>query len=180
MLQRNSRNKFMDELISIGKVLNFHGIKGEVKAGYTKGKENQIKEIKTVVIEVDGADEFFSVESVRFHKQHALIKFKEVNSINDVEKIKGKDIKIQKSFAAQYLQNDEFLISDLIGLKVFNKDEELVGSIVDVGSNGVSEILEIKDANNKVHLVPFVKELVPYVDLSKNTVVINDIEGLIE
>lgn len=59
MLQRNSRNKFMDELISIGKVLNFHGIKGEVKAGYTKGKENQIKEIKTVVIEVDGADEFF-------------------------------------------------------------------------------------------------------------------------
>ena len=33
----------MSGLISIGKILNFHGIKGEVKLGYTKGKEEQLK-----------------------------------------------------------------------------------------------------------------------------------------
>lgn len=170
----------MNELISIGKVLNFHGIKGEIKAGYTKGREKQIAELETVVIDFDGIPKTFTVESVRFHKQHALIKFKEINSINDVEKIKGKEIKILKETVANCLDNDEFLISDLIGLNVFNKDEELIGTVKEVGTNGASEILEIADANNKVHLVPFVKALVPFVDIKHKSIVINDIEGLIE
>lgn len=170
----------MDELISIGKILNFHGIKGEVKLGYTKGKETQIQNLKTVYILKDGKDEVLTVESVRFHKQHALVKFKEINSINEVEEIKGKEVRILKKVAEDFLTNDEFLVSDLIGMKVLNSDEELIGTVDEVGSNGASEILEIKDANGKKHLVPFVKQLVPFVDLKTKTIVINDIEGLIE
>ena len=170
----------MDELISIGKILNFHGIKGEVKLGYTKGKETQIQNLKTVYISKDGKDEVLTVESVRFHKQHALVKFKEINSINGVEEIKGKEVRILKKVAEDFLTNDEFLVSDLIGMKVLNSDEELIGTVDEVGSNGASEILEIKDANGKKHLVPFVKQLVPFVDLKTKTIVINDIEGLIE
>lgn len=170
----------MCELISIGKVLNFHGIKGEVKIGYTKGREKQIEQLQTVFIDINGFCHTFSVETVRFHKQHALIKFKEINSINDVEKIKGKEIKIQKKSVADSLDTDEFLISDLIGLKVFNRDEELIGTVKEVGTNGVTEILEVSDANNKIHLIPFVKALVPFVDIKKKAIIINDIEGLIE
>lgn len=170
----------MDELISIGKILNFHGIKGEVKLGYTKGKEAQIQNLKTVYINVDGVNKPFTVSSVRFHKQHALVKFAEINSINEVEVIKGKEVRILKTVAEDFLQNDEFLVSDLIGMNVLNSDEELIGTVDEVGSNGASEILEIKDANGKKHLVPFVKQLVPFVDLKSRTIVINDIEGLIE
>lgn len=170
----------MNDLISIGKVLNFHGIKGEVKVGYTKGREKQIEQLQTVFIDVDGSFNSFSVETVRFHKQHALIKFKEINSINDVETIKGKEIKIQKAAVSDNLDTDEFLISDLIGLKVFNRDEELIGTVKEVGTNGASEILEISDANNNIHLIPFVKALVPFVDIKTKTIIINDIEGLIE
>lgn len=170
----------MDELISIGKILNFHGIKGEVKLGYTKGKETQIQNLKTVYISKDGKDEVLTVVSVRFHKQHALVKFKEINSINEVEEIKGKEVRILKKVAEDFLTNDEFLVSDLIGMKVLNSDEELIGTVDEVGSNGASEILEIKDANGKKHLVPFVKQLVPFIDLKTKTIVINDIEGLIE
>lgn len=170
----------MDELISIGKILNFHGIKGEVKLGYTKGKEAQIQNLKTVYINVDGVNKPLTVSSVRFHKQHALVKFAEINSINEVEVVKGKEVRILKTVAEDFLQNDEFLVSDLIGMNVLNSDEELIGTVDEVGSNGASEILEIKDANGKKHLVPFVKQLVPFVDLKSRTIVINDIEGLIE
>ena len=170
----------MSELISIGKVLNFHGIKGEVKVGYTRGNEERIEYLDAVYISIDGVDEKFTVESVRFHKQHALMKFKEINSINEVEKIKGLDIKIPKEIATSTLKEDEFLISDLIGMRVLNSDEEQIGEVVNVGSNGVAELLEIKDGNEKLHLVPFVKALVPYVSLKDKIVVINNIEGLIE
>ena len=43
----------MSGLISIGKILNFHGIKGEVKLGYTKGKEEQLKGLSTVYAQKD-------------------------------------------------------------------------------------------------------------------------------
>jgi ribosomal 30S subunit maturation factor RimM len=40
----------MEEMISIGKILNFHGIAGEARVGYSKGKDSQIKALKEVVI----------------------------------------------------------------------------------------------------------------------------------
>lgn len=170
----------MDKLISIGKVLNFHGIKGEVKVGYTKGKEDRLENIRSVYININGEDRLYTIETLRFHKQNALIKFKEINSINEVETIKGLDIKISRADANNSLKEDEFFISDLIGLQVINSDEEKIGEIINIGSNGVAEILEIKDGNEKTHLVPFVKELVPFVSLKDKVVIINDIEGLIE
>lgn len=170
----------MDTLISIGKILNFHGIKGEVKVGYTKGKEQQIQMLKKVFVVKNDVTVPLTVEAVRFHKQFALIKFKEINSINQVEEVKGLEIKITKDEAEKSLVEDEFFVSDLIGLDVVNPDNEKIGQIIDIGTNGLSQILEIKDANGKSHLIPFVKDLVPVIDLNKNLAVINDIEGLIE
>ncbi|MDO5305809.1 MAG: ribosome maturation factor RimM [bacterium] len=170
----------MTKLISVGKILNFHGIKGEVKVGYTKGKEQLIESLEKVFVTKNGIQKEYTVKSVRFHKQFALIKFEEINSINDVEEIKGFEIKIPKEQAESELTEDEFFVSDLIGAEVFNVDGEKIGEIKDVGTNGANEILEITDSNDQNHLVPFVKELVPVVDLNKHQVVVKDIEGLIE
>lgn len=170
----------MTKLISVGKILNFHGIKGEVKVGYTKGKEQLIESLEKVFVTKNGIQQEYTVKSVRFHKQFALIKFEEINSINDVEEIKGFEIKIPKEQAESELTEDEFFVSDLIGAEVFNVDGEKIGEIKDVGTNGANEILEITDSNDQNHLVPFVKELVPVVDLNKHQVVVKDIEGLIE
>lgn len=170
----------MTKLISVGKILNFHGIKGEVKVGYTKGKEQLIESLEKVFVTKNGIQKEYTVKSVRFHKQFALIKFEEINSINDVEEIKGFEIKIPKEQAESELTEDEFFVSDLIGAEVFNVDGEKIGEIKDVGTNGANEILEITDSNDQNHLVPFVKELVPVVDLNKHQIVVKDIEGLIE
>ena len=64
----------MSDLISIGKILNFHGIKGEVKVGFTRGREDFIQNLKKVFVLISGEQKSLTVESVRFHKQHALIK----------------------------------------------------------------------------------------------------------
>ncbi|MBQ2645520.1 16S rRNA processing protein RimM [bacterium] len=170
----------MSEFISIGKILNFHGIKGEVKIGFSKGKEALFQNLKQVIVFKNNINVILNIESVRFHKQFALIKFKEINSINEVEEIKGLDIKISKNEVEKNLSEDEFLVSDLINLNVLNKDGEKIGLIKNIGTNGASEILEIQDANQKMHLVPFVKDLVPVIDIKKQYIVINDIEGLIE
>ena len=74
----------MKDFISIAKILNFHGIKGELKLGFTKGKDEQISNIKEVFLYINGEYKSFNVSSVRFHKQFAIMKLKEFNNINDV------------------------------------------------------------------------------------------------
>lgn len=168
-----------NDLISIAKVLNFHGIKGEAKVGFSKGREKQIEALKKVYIKKENNFSELNVVSVRFHKQFAIIKFKEFKTVNDVEEFKGCDIYLTKKEVENNLDDDEYLISDLIGMDVFDEDGSCVGTITAIGENMANNLLSVKDGNGKEHLVPFVKELVPIVDLKGRKVVLNNIEGLI-
>ncbi len=168
-----------DDLISVAKILNFHGIKGEIKAGFSKGREKQIEALKKVYIKKNNDYTEMNVTSVRFHKHFAIIKLKEMQTVNDVEEYKGCDIYITKSEVENTLENNEYLISDLIGMDVYDEDGGNIGTVSAVGENLASDLLSIKDGNGKEHLVPFVKALVPVVDLKGRKIVVNNIEGLI-
>ena len=78
------------------------------------------------------------------------------------------------------LEEDEFLVDDLVGKNVYNLKEEYIGKIFCINKQGSSDLLSIKNDNGKEFFVPFVKELVPVVDLAQNKIYINAIEGLIE
>ncbi len=168
-----------DNLISIGKILNFHGIKGDAKIGFTKGRENQIQSLKVVYVKKNNDFKELNVQSVRFHKHFAIIKFKEFSTVNDVENFKGCDLYLTKEEIEKNLAQDEYLINDLINMDVYDEDGCLLGNVTAVGENLANDILSVRDNNGKEHLVPFVKEIVPVVDLVNGRIVINNIEGLI-
>lgn len=170
----------MNNLISIAKIINFHGIKGEVKVAFTKGREQQLASTKKMFIQTDSGLLELNVERIRFHKTFAIIKFKELNSINDTQLYKGFSLLINKEIVEVFLEEDEYLVSDLEGLDAFDTNNNFLGKICDVGENKAANFISVKDANEKVHLIPFVKELVPLVDIKNNKVVINNIEGLID
>lgn len=168
-----------EELISIAKILNFHGIKGDAKLGFSKGREKQIESLKKVFAKKNGEYIELTVSSVRFHKQFAIVKFKEFQTVNDVEEFKGCDLFLSRAEVEENLDNDEYLISDLIGMDVYDEDGSCIGTVTAVGENLANDLLSVKDANGKEHLVPFVKEIVPVVDLKGRKVVVNNIVGLI-
>ena len=127
--------------------------------------------------------EQFTVTSVNFHKNFALIKFKEINSINELMPYKGSFIYINKKQAEDSLDEDEFLIEDLIGLNAFDNNDDLIGVIVDVKTSNGNDILCVKssslDEDGREILIPFAREIVPVVDITKKKVVIKPIEGLL-
>lgn len=168
----------MGKLISIGKILNFHGIKGEIKMGYSAGKESLIKSLKNIYVYINDEKVCYDVQSVRFHKNFAIIKFRQINSIDDVMLIKGLLVHVPEELLKANLKKDEFLIKDLINAKVFDTNGNEIGVISDVGENKASNILEIQKSNGLKFMVPFVKELVPEVDLNNNKIIINMIEGM--
>lgn len=170
----------MENLLSVGKILNFHGIRGEVKVGYTQGKEHQLENLKTFFVEKDSKVITLNVENVRFHKQFAIIKFKEINSIDEVAEYKGCFLKSDKNKLENYLEEDEFYINDLVDLDVYDSEGNKLGKVSDVVTIGGQDLLSIEDHKNKAHLVPFVQELVPHVDIKQKRIVIRNIPGLIE
>lgn len=172
----------MNNLISIAKILNFHGIKGEAKIGFSKGKEEMISSLKKVFLDFEGQKRELNVVSSRFHKQFAIIKFKEINSIDELMPYKGGNLYISKEIVEENLGEDEFLIEDLIGMSVFDNEDELVGIVQSVGENAANDILCVKptDPEFEQFLIPFVKEFVPVVDVKKRKIVIKPIEGLLK
>jgi len=170
----------VDKLLSIGKILNFHGIQGEVKVGFTEGAEALFTEVDEIYVMQGSKTISLTIEKVRFHKNFALVKFKEINSIDEVMAIKGAYLKAPKSKIQGFLKEDEFYIDDLVGLSAYDSDGEFIGKVSAVSTAKGQDILFIKDAENKEHIVPFVKEIVPSVDIKEKKLVIKKIEGLID
>ena len=85
-----------------------------------------------------------------------MIKFKEINSINELMKYKGCLIFTEEQTIRENLEEDEFLIDELTGLEVYDLDGEKVGVVVGVCNNGISDFISVKSKTKKVSLVPFV------------------------
>lgn len=163
-----------NNFISVGKILNFHGIKGEAKLGYTKNREDFLSQLEGVYIN----DKYFEIENLRFTPKCAIIKFKGIDSLNDILEYKGALIFVEEAAAREHLDEDEFLIDELVGLDVYD-GETRVGAVVGVSNNGASDLLSVKTSPKNVSLVPFVKAIVLSVDIKARRIQINNIEGLL-
>lgn len=169
-----------ENLISVGKILNFHGIQGEAKIGFSKNQQDFLKKLKWVFIKQDSDYIKVELKSIRFHKTFALMKFAEINSINEIIPYKGCLIFTEKEIIRENLAENEFLIDELTGLDVFDLDDKKIGVVVGVSNNGANDLIAIKSQTQKTSLVPFVKDLVPEVDIKNKKITVNNIEGLIE
>jgi 16S rRNA processing protein RimM len=170
----------MEKYVSVGKILNFHGIQGEAKVGYSKNKEEFFEGLKRVFIQQNGKYTEFEISNIRFHKGFAIVKFEGIDEINDLIPYKGCLIFVEKSFIRENLEEDEFLIDELTGLDVFDTEGNKLGFVTGVSNNGASDLLSVKSKTKKISLVPFVDELVPSVDIKNKKIIVNNIKGLIE
>ena len=167
-----------NNFVSIGKILNFHGVRGEAKLGYTKNREEFLAKLKTVYIQIAGEYKEFEITHLKFTPKCAIIKFKGIDSLNEIAEFKGCLVFVEENIAREHLEEDEFLIDELVGLNVYD-GETRVGSVVGVSNNGASDLLSVKTLSKNICFVPFVKAIVTSVDVKTKRIQINNIEGLL-
>ena len=167
-----------NNFISIGKILNFHGVQGEAKLGYSKNREDFLSELKEVFV-LQGSEYLpLEIVRVRFTPKCAIIKFKGIDTLNDILEYKNKILFVKEATAREHLEEDEYLIDELVGLDVYD-GETKAGAVVGVSNNGASDLLSVKTKGDNVSLVPFVKAIVLSVDIKNRRIQINNIEGLL-
>ena len=171
----------MSHFVSIGKILNFHGIKGEARVGYSRGQLDFFLSLDKVYISDNGDYIPLNIKYAKPHKNFLIVKFEGINSINEILPYKGSVLFVEEEVVRSKLEEDEFLIDELVGLEVYDfTSGEKLGFVVGVSNNGASDLISVKTNSKKICLIPFVKAIVPEVDIKSKKILINNMEGLLE
>ncbi len=160
------------ELIEIGQIVNTHGIKGEVKLNPWTDDLYDLLDLE-VFYDKDG--KALKVENSKVHKNVVIIKFKELSTMNDAEKMKGKTLYTEKT----PLPEGRYYIKDLIGLTALENGEKL-GTLTDVFNTGANDIYEVKTTDGKRIYLPVIDGVIGDVDLDNKTIEVTIPDGLLD
>lgn len=168
----------MEDLLQVGGIANTHGVRGEVKVFPTTDDPKRFCDLKTVLL--DAGDEYrkLEIQKVRFFKQFVILKFKGIENINDIEKYKGKGLWITREQAVE-LKEDEYFITDLIGLCVKNEEEEEIGFIKDVMTTAANDVYVVALKNGTELLLPAIKQCILNVNMEEKMMKVHILEGLL-
>ncbi len=167
----------MEQFLQVGVISSTHGIRGEVKVFPTTDDPMRFKKLKKVFLDTGRERLEFEVQSVRFFKQFAIVKFKGIDNINDIEKYKGKGLFVPREEAVP-LDEDEYYIADLIGMEVFTEDGRF-GVVKDVMETGANEVYIIESDEHGEVLIPAIRQCVLDVNVEEMKMKIRLMDGLI-
>lgn len=170
----------MTEYFQIGIISKPHGLHGEVNVFPTTDDPARFKKLKKVIMESgrDGRIEL-NVQSVKFFKKFVIVKFKEFNTIEDVEKLRGKELIIPRS-AAQKLGKNEYYASDLIGLTICDEEGNELGVLKEVISTGANDVYEMqREGEEETILIPAISDCIKNVDIENGLITIHVMDGLL-
>jgi 16S rRNA processing protein RimM len=171
----------MEKWFNVGKIVNTHGIKGEVRViSRTDFPEQRYKTGNKLFLFLPQSDIpiELTVKSHRTHKNFDLLIFDGYENINLVEKFRDGLLKVPESQLAQ-LEEEEFYYHEIIGCLVATTSGEELGKITEILSPGANDVWVIKGRGGKEILIPYIHDVVKKVDVKEKVVLIEPMEGLL-
>ena len=167
-----------DSLISVGRIVRPHGIRGEVKVAPLTDRPEIFEELRSVYVEdAQGNGEWVEIEGVRVQAERIIPKLSNIDDRDGAEGIRECFLRIEEESLA--LDEDSYHIHRLIGFDVKTTAGDRIGSLADI-MRMPSQDVYVVDAGGKEILIPAVKEFVKMIDTQNNVIIIKPIEGLLE
>jgi len=169
----------MKGLVAVGKISGAVGLRGEVRVTRWSDSPERFRLLKKVRIGRDSEESReFAVEGVRFVGQHAVLKLVGVGTRSAAETMNGQLILIPGSEVVQPPQGSYF-IDDVLGMSVVTEEGKRVGVVSEILRLPSNDLWQV-DSGSTLISIPAVKEFIRKVDLSTRTVVIREVEGLLD
>lgn len=164
------------ESILIGKIVNVHGIKGEVKVyPYTDDIDN-LSKVKSLYFD-DKLKISYNVKSCKIIKNMLVFKLQGIDTVETANTFRNKDVFIPKE---EILEEDTYYIEDLIGCEIIDMEKkELIGKITYVFNTGANDVYEIEKFDSDKIYLPAIKQVVKNVDIKDKKIYVKLMDGLI-
>ena len=169
----------MKEYLKAGTITQPFGIKGEMKVYPHTEDPAHFKKVKSVFIEKVDSYEEFEIESVRMSLPLVILKFKGIDTPEDIRKYRQKDIYVLRKDASP-LKKGEYYFADIIGMKVIDDTGCDRGKITDILQTGANDVYEITSDDGNSFLLPAIKECILNVGVEEGLMKIHILEGLLD
>ncbi|CDQ40138.1 MULTISPECIES: ribosome maturation factor RimM [Virgibacillus] len=169
-----------DKMFTVGKIINTHGIKGEVKVLRITDFEERFEIGNTLyIIRANDDPLTVTITGHRMHKGYDLLQFKGFTDINDVVGFKGLELKITEKQLTE-LGETEFYYHQIIGCKVYTQEDKEIGTIKEILSPGANDVWVVGRHSRKDVYIPYITDVVKEVDVQSQKVMIEPMEGLLD
>ena len=166
----------MEKVLQVGVIASTHGIKGEVKVFPTTNDAERFRKLKKVILDTGTEKLDMEIEGVKFFKQFVIVKFKGIDSIDEIEKYKGKSLFVTREDAVK-CKKDEYYIADLIGIEVVEESGSPFGRLKDVMETGANDVYIIEMSDGREVLLPAIRQCILDVNIEKGIMTIHVMEG---
>lgn len=165
------------DLLEVGKIINTHGLRGEVKVAAWTDTPDVFEDLDVVYLKKRTENVKLTIKNVKYQKNNLIVKFAEYNDINDVEVLKNSVLYAERSALGE-LPDGVYYIADLIGMTVKKENGEVIGKIKDVLQTGANDVYVVAREKQKDMLIPVIDEVVLSVDMDTSEVTVSLMEGL--
>jgi len=167
----------MLDYLTIGTIVNVHGVRGEVKVLPETDDINRFKKLKTVELLSNEVRKTVKVESVKLQNKFAILKLEGIDDRDVADTYRGVEVQVERKNAVR-LPEDSYYIGDIMGCKVVEEDGSNLGIIDDIFNNVGSDIYCIKTESGKTIMLPAIKDTIINVDIENNLIVVRLLPGL--
>jgi 16S rRNA processing protein RimM len=181
--------------VTVGRIGRPHGVRGDVVVG-VRTDDPELRFARGSRLDTDPVGVGpLTVAGFRWHSGDLLVRFEEISDRTDAAEIGGTWLLVDSAALGALDDPDEFRDGDLVGLSVRTVDGTVVGTVTDVlhhgqdilvvdpggavGAVGAVGVAGVVGARADQILIPFVKAIVPEVDIAGGVLVINPPEGLL-
>lgn len=169
------------EWYNVGKIVNTHGIRGEVRVisstdfpeeRYAIGNKLSLfqEEKKTPLV--------LTVATHRQHKNFDLLTFEGFLTIEMVEAFRGGILKISENQLTD-LEGNEFYFHEIMGCTVYDLEGQEIGVVTDILQTGANDVWTVTPAKGKEHYIPYIEEVVKEIDIDEKKIIIEPLDGLL-
>ncbi|WP_338469844.1 ribosome maturation factor RimM [Niallia sp. XMNu-256] len=171
----------MEKWFNVGKIVNTHGIKGEVRViSRTDFTEERYKKGNSLFLFLPNSTEpiELKVKSHRTHKNFDLLTFEGYDNINVVEKLRDGILKVPENQLGK-LPKGEYYFHEIIGCTVIIDGGDEIGKVQEILTPGANDVWVVKGKGKKEQLIPYIEDVVKEIDVAQKKIIITPIEGLL-
>jgi len=158
------------QYIEAGRIVNTHGVAGEVKIEVWLDSPQFMKRFKRLYI----GGTAFAVRAARVHKSFLLCALEGVEDVNAAMALKGRTVYIDRADAA--LPAGAFFLQDLIGARVVDEQGDEIGVLTEILERPASNIYVVQ--GEQEHWIPAVPEFIMSTDADAGVITVRLIEGM--
>ncbi len=167
----------MGDMLQVGAITATHGLRGEVKVFPTTDDPKRYDDLKEVWLDTGKGLRELEVERVRYFKNLVIVKFKGLDCIGDVEGYVKKPLYVTRDHAVK-LEENEYFVADLIGLKVVDDTGRQLGTLSDVLATGANDVYVVTEGKQEI-LIPAIKQCILQVNLEEGLMTVHILGGML-